>query len=127
MKFFDRIFACYYFYFIALRKRVKNRDDEDVSALFLFSLNQYILIIALAVLAEKIGLIHKINISPPLALIISWAIFFLWYIYFISNRERRNRIIDDYRYLSKKMKLQWEIITFLLSVTPLVVIISILS
>ncbi len=127
MKFFERIFACYYFLFVELRKRVKNRDDEDVSALFLFTLSQGLLFFALVISLKKLGVIYQIDISHLMVLAIIWAPFFLWYVYFISNRSRRNRIIDDYRYLSKQKKLKWKIIAFLLIVVPFVVIISLLT
>ena len=127
MLYFERIYACYYFFFIKLRKTINRRYNEDISAVILMTISQNFLFLAFVVLFEKMGVIHKINISPLLALVIIWSPFFLWYKYFLSNRSRRNRIIDAYRHLPERNKLFWQIISFLNLIIPFIVFIVTLN
>ena len=127
MLYFERTYSCYYFFYVKLRKIIKNRDDEDIAALFPFTLSLMLPILAFIFFFLKLNHLSKTTISPVTILLIIWIPFTLSYFYFVSNRKRRNRIIDDYRYLSKRAKLFWQIISILNLIIPFILIIVIIN
>ena len=66
---------------------------------------------------------NNISYNSPFAtiLIIAICLFFMFigYKYFLSNRARRNKIIDEYRYLPKYKKYAWMIFSLLMFFGPL--------
>lgn len=80
------------------------------------------LIMILITFLEKLKIINPISIPDPLAIGILIIMFIVGHIYFISNRKRRNRIIDNYRELKKFNKNLWTIISVSMLVIPLVLI-----
>ncbi len=92
---FDRLFAAYYFGLLKFRRINKTRIEYFQAMYF--------------VLCSQILLIT--------------TMIFIRYKYFLSNRNRKNKIIDNYRELPVLKKTIWQIVSASLILIPLFVII----
>jgi uncharacterized membrane protein YidH (DUF202 family) len=63
-------------------------------------------------------------ITKPVLVVICLALMSFGYFYFLSNGARRNKIIDEYRYLPLYKKNLWMIFSLLMIIIPLIIMLS---
>jgi hypothetical protein len=127
MVIFKRLYATYYFFFIKkrhLHKKLginkflmdRNEDDRALAAL---ATSQFFIIMLVLGTLKKTGyiIIH----SPAIFIIIPiYGLLILsQYLYFIKNRERRRKVIEDYRELPNPIKFVWRAISICLFIGPI--------
>ena len=122
MVFLNNIFSSYYFMLLKLRKINKIRI-EDFQAMCLVMSIPFFITGALIKLLQKLYTINFPQVPKPLTFILVIFLIFIGYKYFLSNRERKNRIIDRYRNSTKQQQNIWKIISLLIIIIPLFVII----
>jgi hypothetical protein len=125
MIFYDRLFATYYFWCLKLRKINKTRI-EDFQAMCLVLCSQILVIGIFLTSLQNSSFIPHINIPKPITIIALLIMIYFEYKYFLSDRKRKNRIIDNYRELPFLKKTVWKIVSAGLILIPLLVIIFIL-
>ena len=130
MIFFQRFFAVYYLFLIRLRRiktlRHLNRGGtEDFGAMIFLMISLFYFLGLLFLLIKKISHLDLSNLSKDDMIIIKVTVatlaliwIYFGYRYFISNRERRNGFIDNFRELKKSQKTIWSLSAFLLMLTP---------
>ena len=123
MKFFERIFASCYFLLLEVKRFTKSRSDEDYGALLILISSQLMPIYCILFFLKIRGLVENFNPPPYLIILVSLIFLGIGYLYFLSNRKRRNRIIDEYRVLSTSSKKWWTIIPFVFLFLPVLIII----
>lgn len=117
MVIFKRLFACYYFLFLKMRKIHKSRIEDSQAK----SSITMILVLIVGACSKLFNFkILDTSISSKI-FAVAFVLFFdlLCYKYFLSNRNRRNRIIDEYRNLSKYRKNLWIAFSLLIMFGPL--------
>ena len=118
---FERIFAAYYFMFLHLRKINRSRI-EDFQATSMICVIQFFILLCFSVLILKMfDISYKQKIPLIISLIITGILIFSNYRYFLSNRDRRNKIIDDYRILNDRTKRTWTALALLLFLIPCII------
>lgn len=125
MIFFDRLFATYYFGLLKLRKINKTRI-EDFQAMCMVLCSQILVIGLFITILKNLSLIGHLNIPKPILIIAGLTTIFIGYKYFLSDRNRKNRIIENYRKLPVFKKTIWQIVSASLILIPLIVIILVL-
>jgi len=131
MLFSQRLFAVYYLMLIKLRRnkflRHMNRGGtEDFGAVCFVFCSQLYILFFIAWVIKKIGGFETTPLPKGLSIpskMIICAIMGIWLYfsskYFIGNRERRNKFIDNFRSLNSKEKTLWNIIGSFLMFIPL--------
>lgn len=121
----ERLFAVYYFMFI-LKKKVTRKSrllrefDEDSGALaFLVAGEWLMLAFAVACFKENYGYTLSSNLAIA-GLLAYGLLLFFQYRLFIANRQRRRKIIEEFRNLPKARKLLWNIIGILVIIVPII-------
>ena len=127
MIYFERIYVCFYFLLIHIRRFSKIRSNERLDALFPFLLSQLFPLAAFVTVYCNLNSIPFPNLSKFEIVVVMFLPFIPSYFYFVSNRNRSNRIIDSYRYLSERTKRVWTTISLLLIALPIFVIIFFLN
>ncbi len=124
---FKRLFATYYFFFVRKRQLQKNIGiskylldrNEDSGALAFLTTGQFFIIMLVFGALRKTGY----YIKPSTAIFIFLPIYGLLtlsqYFYFIKNRERRRKVIEDYRDLPNLIKFGWRAIAICIIVGPI--------
>ena len=121
MTFFNNLFAAYYFLCLKLRKINRTRI-EDFQAMCLVLCSQILLVAVLMTISKKIY--HLTFIIPELStIIIALLLLFIGHKYFLSNRIRKNLMIDTFRNFPNRTKIVWKIIAVCLILLPLLYII----
>lgn len=123
MLFFNRLFASYYFISLQIRK---DTEDGYSQAMFFVLASQALLLgMVLEIIRKIFGIsMAHMYINKLLVIFVVLIFIFLGYLYFLSNRTRRNRIVDDYRVLPKLQKYLWTAISILLILGPFVYFLS---
>ena len=126
MLFFERLYAAYYFLFIAKRRLNKKLgisnlgEDEDFGALCLLLVSQFLLLVTFIDVSDLIPQVSAMK--AKLISITGFVIFtIVEYRYFISNRDRRRWVIEDFRILSKLWKAIWHIISIIVIVGTVII------
>ena len=126
MLFFERIFAAYYYMFVNIRNFFRRRKikfmverNEEHGALALLTAAQFLLLGILIIIAKKtFGFV--IRPSYGIFYLLIYGILLLsQYVYFLSNRERRRKILDAYLTLKKPQKTGWSILAFCIISVPI--------
>jgi uncharacterized membrane protein YidH (DUF202 family) len=118
---FRRLFASYYFFCLQLRVISKSRI-EDFQAMVLTALVPMLLFFAITNNQNFIN--YSSPITKPVLVVICLALMSFGYFYFLSNGARRNKIIDEYRYLPLYKKNLWMIFSLLMIIIPLIIMLS---
>jgi hypothetical protein len=121
MIFFERLFAAYYFLFLKFRKINKSRIEDEQAATFV-SINWFLITIILLGVCQKFLYLNKTYVSY-FTILVGIVLYFVSNKYFLSDRERRNRILDAFRELNKRRKVFWEAVSFLVIIIEVVVLI----
>jgi hypothetical protein len=121
MIFFNRLFACYYFFCLKLRK-INKPINEDFQAMIILLASQFLTLVTIIHFLPKSNLTNRLILSKPLAIGCTLIAIFIGYKYFLSNRNRRNKIIDNYRELSALKKNIWQVTAAGLILIPLIAI-----
>ncbi len=122
---FERLFAVYYFMFILKKSLIKKSKffrefDEDSGALAFLVTGEW-LMIALAAAFLKAKFDYTLSSGAAIiGLLVYGLLFFLQNRLFIVNRQRRRKIIEEFRSLPKPRKLLWNIIGIFLIIIPVV-------
>lgn len=124
---FERLVATYYYFLLTVKHFFRRRKwkyaverDEDFGSVCLLTFGQQLfLFLLLGVLVKKYG----INVSTTAAVfLISFVLITLFgqYLYFMKNRIRRRRILDQYAELDKTQKTIWGFIALAILVVPII-------
>ena len=124
MIFYKRLFASYYFLLLKLRK-INRARIEDTQAVILVLVTQILIALVIVLILKKADIIKIASISKVLLIGVSLIIMFCAERYFLSNRIRRNEIIDSYRDLPIFQKRIWTVISLSVNIIPIVLIIII--
>ncbi len=107
---------------MCLKLRKINRiRTEDFQAMCLVLSSQILLAAVLMTISKKMYHLNFI-IPKSLSIIIALLLLFIGYKYFISNRSRKNLIIDTFRNLTNRKKTIWKITAVCLIILPLIYI-----
>lgn len=129
MIFFQTLFAAYYLILIKLRRnkmlRHLNRGGtEDFGAMIFVILSSFYLIILFIFFLKRIfgfpiPVIQKTSIIPRIIIILLvLVIIYFCNKYFISDRARRNKFIENFREFNVREKLIWNLIAIFLMLIP---------
>jgi amino acid transporter len=123
---FERLFATYYFFFVRKRnfqrkiglKGLLVERSEDMGALALLATSQFL--IAMLVFGL---LISKYELSIGLTVFVTFLFYALLilsqYFYFIQNRQRRRKVIEEFREVPFANKVFWSVIAACIFVGPI--------
>ena len=137
MIFFKRFFESYYLMLIKQRRskflRRYSSRTEDFSAMILVLIVQLFIIASLVLILKNIFNVHipslpkKTFSLPKLGVLFVFATWlFLGNKYFLSNRERRNKFIEDFRKLEANRKIFWNVTAIFFLFTPVWIFLCIL-
>jgi uncharacterized membrane protein YbhN (UPF0104 family) len=124
----ERLFAVYYYYFVMQRnffrrKKLKflvDRSEGD-GALVLLSTGQFLcFMLILSIIKKKLDVIIS-GSSFAFGILGFYALLtFLQYLYFLRNRVRRRRILDEFLSLNNEKKISWRILGASIIIIPLI-------
>lgn len=124
---FERLFGAYYF--MILKKRKFNKyfknflfrsTDEDSSAFTILIASQILSLgVILAIFKSRHYFIMESS-SIIKGIAIYGGLVFFQYRHFLSNRDRRRKIIEEFRNLSNREKIIWNIVSMLIIIIPIV-------
>jgi len=121
IRYFNRLFGAYYFLFLKLRKFNKTKI-EDWQAMLFVSFNQFLLLLLMFVFIRKK---MDVEVQPhykPFVILILLLLLFLNGRYFLSKKERKNLLIDEFSSLDKGQKIVWKCAAILFPLLMIVII-----
>ena len=131
MRFISKIYACYYFFYVAQNKFLRptifkhHFNDTRVNTFWLLAAGEFILLFDILLLISIYLHIHVLMIAI-ISIITFTPLFIFQQKQLISNRENQRVILENFRELSKTNKLLWNILGSFLIVVPLISLLLIL-
>jgi uncharacterized membrane protein YbhN (UPF0104 family) len=125
----ERLFAVYYYFYVMQRnffrrKKLKflvDRNEGDAALALLTAGQLLCFMLVLSVFKKKYD--FTISVSYFAIFALGYAVLiFIQYLYFLKNRVRRRRILDEFLSLNNEKKISWRILGSSIIIIPLILI-----